>query len=117
MADFKIEGTDIAEPKTFEIIPETIGKEDRLANGRLVKDVVVVKNTFVLSYPFLKWTDLDNILTLLDTDTFVTLTYPYDGSSSTAEVTAKDIPQKLSHKATASGDWLYLDITLTLQEQ
>jgi len=106
------------EPQKFDVVPFEIGENKRLASGRMVTDIVCIKKKFVMTYPFLNWLYLKNANTLFLASDYFTLTYPHGGvSNNTATVKLMDISGDLQYIEAAGDDWMYRDITLTLEEQ
>lgn len=76
----------IPTPETFAIEPQQITREGRTASGRLVKDVIAVKQRFVLSYAGLTSEQAEVFRTEFDRNQFLSFKYPDRGETQTATV-------------------------------
>lgn len=115
---FKVGAYTIPEPNPFVISPSNIEKKERLANGTLVIDYIDVKKIFNLTFPTIYWSELKNILTVLEAGDFFTFQYDDEGTESlTATVYCSNYPRRLRFEDPTADNWLYTDIGLTFEEQ
>lgn len=115
MSGFKINNVDIADPTEFNAIPFNVEKKDRLANGRLVKDVIATKIKFEIKWNLIRWNDLKVIADAIALSSFFVLTYIEGGETKTATVETSEYSKNLQR---ATGEtFLYKDFSLTLEEQ
>lgn len=106
--------TAIPTPQKFIVTDVDITRDARLASGRMVIDRIATKKEFHLDWVHLTGAQVDSLLTLLNTDSFFTYTYPDEVGSNTVTVTCKDIPRELWLN---DGDKLYRGVTVRLIEQ
>jgi hypothetical protein len=114
---FKINGTPIKNPSSFKIERYNVTTLSRLANAKMVGDLVAKKLKFYFTYDAITGKDLDNILDLIwNTNAlFYTLTYPYNGEEKTAKVYVGSIPTELYR---AKGPtWVWQNVQFNLIEQ
>lgn len=103
---------DILDPDGFVITPFEIAKYERTASGRLVKDVIAVKNKFTLQYDAFSAADADLFLEYYIAGKAVNFIYSDAGREKSATVYITDIPRELYIY-----DWQYSqNITITLEE-
>ena len=114
-----IDGNDLPDPGAFKETRFPIGSDQRLANGRLVTDIVCYKKKFELSWPVIQWSYIDPIFTLYEASEFFTFTYPGEGTTGkTATVKIVNAPgEMLQFLEAAADDSTYTDFTLVLEEQ
>lgn len=118
MSNFKVNGNEIPEPNSFVVTYNKIQKKQRLANGRMVKDTIAIKNVFELNYPFIEYVDLEPIITAFELAAeFFVLTYEHEGSTQTATVEISDLSTQLLHTHTDTDKWLYNNLRIVLEEQ
>lgn len=118
MADqFKIDGRVIKNPSTFKIERYNVTNLERLADAKMVGDLIAKKHKFYFTYSAIKAKDLNHILDIIwETNSlFFTLTYIENGIEKTAIVYSGAIPSTL-HSA-KSDDWVWKDVTFDLIEQ
>ena len=121
MSYFVLDGHALPDPPPDGFLPRPfeIGEDKRLANGRMITDIVTIKWRFTLSYPFLKWDYLQYITDVFEASDYVVFQYPYGGvedNQKTVKIT--DIGGfPLQYIEVAPGDWQYKDITITMEEQ
>jgi hypothetical protein len=72
----KINGVDIATPKTFEAtVSDLDGESNRNANGELLRDRIAVKRKISLEWGLLTQSEMQTLLTSVSS-VFFTVTYP-----------------------------------------
>jgi len=112
-----LDGVAISTPQTFRLGWKIVSKMTQLSSGKTVADIKARKRTFTFSYTIINDTELNKILTALDSDTFThTLTYPEtDGTtgSKTVYLDSDITGDLLRNDATK----LYKGIGFTLVEQ
>jgi len=110
----QINGTPIPTPQGFYVDDGDIRSDARVASGKLVVDYITSKKKFSLQYSHLTGTQLNALIGLLTAAVFVTLTYPTETGSTTATVTAGNIPRRLWSN---EGSKQYDNIRIELMEQ
>lgn len=121
-SNFKLNGTPIKNPKTFDIEYYTITKSTRVANGNMVMDFVANKRKFNFGYDAINSLDMNRIIYLLwesletTRECFSTLTYIDDGVEKEAVIYTGSIVKKL-HRASSSITWVWKDVTFSLIER
>lgn len=118
MANFQISGTDIKNPSEFKIERYNITNMERLADAKMVGDLIAKKRKFYFTYEAISGYDLDIILELIweTNKLFFPLTYVENGVSKTATVYVGSIPTEL-HKAGRTTNWVWRNVTFNLIEQ
>ena len=112
----KINGQEIMTPQELEAEDFFIEETARLASGKLVVEKIARKKRFNLVYPRTAGDELDKILNLAYSDTFVTFEYPDEKNEmQTVTVKAEDTPRSLV-RSTANGHY-YDSWELELVEQ
>lgn len=115
---WQIDSNDLPDPGAFKVVPFAIGTNQRLANMRLVTDIVGYKKRFEISWPTITWNYIDPIMDLYLASSFFTLTYQDEGATKTATVKITNSPEKLLlWIEAAANDWVYKDFALTMEEQ
>ncbi len=118
MTNWMIASNDLPDPGAFKITTFPIGTDQRLANGRLVTDIVTYKKKFEIGWPVIEWLYIDPIMTLYLASSFFVFAYQDEGSQKTATVKIVNAPDKmLQYMETAANDWTYNDFALVLEEQ
>jgi len=118
MSDFQIAGTEIPEPKPFEISEFDIKQEQRLASGKMIIKVVAVKKRFSCTWSALEKSDLATLLAAFRaSDKFFTFTYADEGATQTATVRIEDVNRSLDLIRTDRDKDLYRGVTVVLEEQ
>ncbi len=114
-----IASNDLPDPGAFKVTKFPIGSDQRLANGRMVTDIVCYKRKFEISWPSITWNYLSPIFTLYDASSFFIFTYPDRGAQAqTATVKIANAPDAmLKYIETAANDWVFYDFALVLEEQ
>lgn len=118
MANFQINGTSIKNPTEFKIERYNVTTLDRLADAKMVGDLVAKKRKFYFTYEAISGYDLDKILDLIwETNAlFYDLTYLENGKSKSATVYVGSIPTEL-HRAGRTTNWVWKNVTFNLIEQ
>lgn len=118
MANFQINGSNIKNPSEFKIERYNITNMERLANAKMVGDLIAKKRKFYFTYEGISGYDLDIILELIweTNELFFPLTYVENGVSKTATVYVGSIPTEL-HKAGRTTNWVWRNVTFNLIEQ
>lgn len=102
----------ILDPDGFQIVPFEIARVDRTASGRLVKDIIAIKNRFILQYDALDPDDIDTFIQLFTTGRALNFIYEDSGKEKEAKVYITNFPRELFIY-----DWRYSEnITITLEE-
>jgi len=110
----QISGTPIPTPQGFYVDDIDLRKDARVTSGKMVVDYIATKKKFTLQYSHLTGTQLNALLGLLTAAVFVVLTYPTETGSTTATVTAGNIPRRLWSN---EGSKQYDNIRIELIEQ
>jgi hypothetical protein len=118
MANFQINGSNIKNPSEFKIERYNITNMERLADAKMVGDLIAKKRKFYFTYEAISGYDLDIILELIweTNELFFPLTYVENGVSKTATVYVGSIPTEL-HKAGRTTNWVWRNVTFNLIEQ
>lgn len=118
MASFLINGSPIKNPTTFKIERYNVTNLERLADARMVGDLVAKKLKFYFTYEAITGEELDHILDVIwnTPGLFFTLTYQENGESKTAQVYSGSIPSEL-HKAGKTTNWVWKGVSFNLIEQ
>lgn len=115
---FIINGVAVKNPSTFKKERYMVTTMERLANARMVGDLIAKKRKFYFTYEAITGEELDTILEAIwDSDElFFTLSYPENGEQKTAEVYVGSIPAEL-HRAGNTSNWVWKNVTFNLIEQ
>ena len=118
MANFTVNGKDIKNPSSFKIERYNVTNMERLADAKMVGDLIAKKRKFYFTYDAITGTDLDVILEAIwDTDElFFPLQYVENGVQKTATVYVGSIPTEL-HRAGRTTNWIWRNVTFNLIEQ
>lgn len=118
MSNFKINGVSVKNPSDFKIERYNITTLTRLADASMVGDIIAKKRKFYFTYNAISGDDLDTILgAIWETNAlFYTLTYPFNGTTKTAQVYSGAIPSEL-YKAGKTTNWVWSGVTFNLIEQ
>ncbi|GGF88526.1 hypothetical protein [Paenibacillus abyssi] len=109
-----INGTPIKTPDHFSIERYNLTKAGRLASGKMTLELIAKKRKFQLEYNILSGSELNNILSLIDSSSmFFTLGYTENSVAKTAVCYAGAIPSTLYR----SDVWQWTDVTFSLIEQ
>jgi hypothetical protein len=118
MANFSVNGVAIKNPSAFKIERYNITNMERLADAKMVGDLIAKKRKFYFTYEAITSYDLNVILEAIwETDSlFFTLNYLDNGVAKTATVYVGSIPTDL-HKAGRTTNWVWKNVTFNLIEQ
>ena len=117
MANFAVNGRAIKNPSAFKIERYNVTNMERLANAKMVGDLIAQKLKFYFTYEAITASDLDNILEAIweSKKIFFPLKYVENGKSKSATVYVGSIPTEL-HSA-KSKEWVWKNVTFNLIEQ
>lgn len=117
MANFAVNGRAIKNPSTFKIERYNVTNMERLANAKMVGDLIAQKLKFYFTYEAITASDLDNILEAIweSKKIFFPLKYIENGKAKSATVYVGSIPTEL-HSA-KSKEWVWKNVTFNLIEQ
>lgn len=112
-----IDNTQIKTPTGLKVAPFRISKAERLASGDMSMEIIAVKRRLDLSYAIIKDTDIKQILDLLESKVFHTVTYPdpQNGEEHTITVYEGDNSQNPGQKIAGTRYWE--DVTIALIER
>lgn len=96
----------------FIINPVEYSRTDRTASGRMVKDIIAIKRSFVLKYNGLRYTDYNTFLSLYTLGEAVPFIYEDNGVEVTAMVYITSIPRGIYQELSTISH----GITITLEE-
>lgn len=113
VTDIKLGGVVIPSPNSFSVRTYNIEHSERTASGRLVKDIIAVKRTFVLKYMGLNATEKAIFNTLKEKRDFLVLKYLEGGEVRRAIVWMNELPAEMV--SMNPEEWE--DITIELEEQ
>jgi len=118
MANFQLSGVAIKNPSDFKIERYNVTNMERLADAKMVGDLIAKKRKFYFTYEAISGYDLDKILELIwETNAlFYELTYLENGTTKTATVYVGSIPTEL-HRAGRTTNWIWRNVTFNLIEQ
>lgn len=118
MANFTVNGRGIKNPSSFKIERYNVTNMERLADAKMVGDLIAKKLKFYFTYEAISAEDLDVILEAIwETDElFFPLEYVENGVSKSATVYVGSIPTDL-HKAGKASNWVWKNVTFNLIEQ
>lgn len=118
MANFQINGSSIKNPSEFKIERYNITNMERLADAKMVGDLIAKKRKFYFTYEAISGYDLDIILELIweTNELFFPLTYAENGTTKMATVYVGSIPAEL-HRAGRTTNWIWRNVTFNLIEQ
>lgn len=117
MANFAVNGRAIKNPSAFKIERYNVTNMERLANAKMVGDLIAQKLKFYFTYEAITASDLDNILEAIweSKKIFFPLKYVENGKAKSAMVYVGSIPTEL-HSA-KSKEWVWKNVTFNLIEQ
>lgn len=117
MANFAVNGRAIKNPSTFKIERYNVTNMERLANAKMVGDLIAQKLKFYFTYEAITASDLDNILEAIweSKKIFFPLKYVENGKAKSTTVYVGSIPTEL-HSA-KSKEWVWKNVTFNLIEQ
>ena len=111
-----IDGTPVAEPSDIELGVYRISRAERTSSGKMVMEVVAIKRSVTLKYEYIRESNLEQILNLLEARTFHSLQYPDpQGGTRTITVYTGDIKENTWY--TIDGTRYWRDVTIGLVEQ
>lgn len=115
--NFKLNGTVIKRPHSFEIERYRITKADRLANGTMAMEHIARKRKFIMVWEAISAQELNKILDIIweTNNVFFTLEYVESNVIKTATVYAGAIPTHL-HRSDPS-DWIWKDVGINFIER
>lgn len=118
MANFTVNGKGIKNPSSFKIERYNVTNMERLANAKMVGDLIAKKRKFYFTYEAISGDDLDSILEAIweTDDLFFPLEYTENGISKSATVYVGSIPTDL-HKAGKTTNWVWKNVSFDLIEQ
>ena len=118
MANFQLSGVAIKNPSEFKIERYNVTNMERLADAKMVGDLIAKKHKFYFTYGAISGYDLDKILELIweTNELFFPLTYTENGTTKTATVYVGSIPTEL-HSAGRTTNWTWRNVTFNLNEQ
>lgn len=108
----KIDELVIPTPQGFKVTNRRIENSNRTASGRLVVDVIANKKVFNLDWNAIHGDKLKGIIDALAD--FATLEYEGEEGIETAEVY---LTSEITRELIIKEDRLYIDVSLTLEEQ
>lgn len=118
MANFIVNGTGIKNPSSFKIERYNVTNMERLADAKMVGDLIAKKHKFYFTYDAISSYELDAILEAIweTDDLFFPLVYTENGVQKTATVYVGSIPTDL-HKAGKTTNWVWKGVSFNLIEQ
>lgn len=117
-SNFTINGRAIKNPSGFKIERYNVTNMERLADAKMVGDLIAKKRKFYFTYEAITGEDLDNILEAIweTNKLFFSLKYKENGKDKSATVYVGSIPAEL-HKAGKTTNWVWRNVTFNLIEQ
>lgn len=111
-----IDGIQIKTPQ-LKVGTFLITKSERTADGTMTMDIIAEKRRLDLTWPIIRDTDLQQILSLLKSKTFHQVTYPDPeyGEDRTITVYRGDVTTETGHKVEGTRYWR--DVSIALIEQ
>ncbi len=118
MANFKVNGVGINNPSAFKIERFNITTMERLANAKMVGDLLAKKRKFYFTYDAISGDDLDVILDAIwnTPKLFFPLVYLENGTTKTVQVYAGAIPSDL-HRGGKGSNWVWKGVSINFIEQ
>ena len=116
--NFTVNGRAIKNPSSFKIERYNVTNMERLADAKMVGDLIAKKRKFYFTYDAISGDDLDNILEAIweTKSLFFQLKYKENGRSKSATVYVGSIPTEL-HKAGETSNSVWRNVTFNLIEQ
>lgn len=113
----KLNNATIKTPTDLKVGVFRISKAERLASGKMAMEIIAVKRRLDLSYTLISDSDLKQILDILESKAFHTVTYvdPQKGESATITAYVGDINQEAWQKLHGTRYWR--DVSVSLIEQ
>lgn len=117
-SNFIMNGRAIKNPSSFKIERYNVTNMERLADAKMVGDLIAKKRKFYFTYEAISGYDLDNILDAIweTTTLFFELKYTENGKNKSATVYVGSIPTEL-YKAGRTTNWVWKNVTFNLIEQ
>jgi hypothetical protein len=111
----KINGTQIKQPKSFDIERFNITKSGRLASGDMSMDIIAKKWKLLFSYDVLEGEALDTILSFIDTNNpFFTVEWEDNNNTKTATMYVGAIKKKTFREGNR---WYWKDVNFDFIER
>lgn len=117
MSNIQFGAVELPDAKSVKVTEFPIGRNQRLASGRMVIDIVTYKKKIDITWSYALRSTLQLMITQFNTTGFFTLTYPYNGASTTSTVKMGDLSSTLLFKDPTADNWKYSGITLSFEEQ
>lgn len=109
----KLNGLEIPTPKErIKVEPVELGKSDRTASGRRVKDIKGIKNNYILSYQGLKASSMKIFKDVYLSGEAVPFEYENFEGNQSVVININSLPYSISKQNSA----LSQSITITLEE-
>ena len=117
-SNFTVNGRAIKNPSSFKTERYKVTNMERLADAKMVGDLIAKKRKFYFTYDAISGNELDNILGAIwgTNDLFFPLNYTENGVGKSATVYVGSIPTEL-HKAGKTTNWVWKNVTFNLIEQ
>lgn len=118
MPNFKINNIVIKNPDSFKKERFKVTNQERLANAKMVGDLIAKKRKYYFVYEAISGYELDTILEAIwDSDEiFFPLQYVENGVEKTADVYVGAIPADL-HRAGKTTNWVWKNVNFNLIQQ
>ena len=112
-----INGTQIKTPTELKVGVFRLTKSERLTSGKMAMEVIAIKRRIDMQWSIIADADLQQLMNILDSGVFYTVTYPDPKNGETATITAYvgDINQAAWQKIAGTRYWK--DVSLALIEQ
>lgn len=115
--NIKVNGVTIKQPNKPGLSHYNITKSGRVSSGKMTMQLIAKKRKLRLTYEVLSGSDLDLILSLIDSNAmFFTVSYTENGVSKSMRAYVGEIQRKLNRGGTKSG-WYWTDISFDFIEQ
>lgn len=113
----KINGTTIKTPTNLKVGVFRITKAERLASGKMAMEIIAVKRRLDLSWEVIDDASLQQIIGLLESKVFSTVTYPdpQGGEATTITAYVGDVAQEAWQKLQGTRYWRGVSIALIEQ--
>lgn len=103
---------EILDPDSFRIVPFELSKKVTMASGRTVKEIIAIKNNFILNYDAMSPDDINPFIEIFTNNGVVNFIYEDRGITKNAIVSIAEIPRDLFVY-----DWQYSEnVTISLEE-
>lgn len=107
----------LPDPDDFEIKETEISKDKRMASGKMLKEVIAIKKTFIIEYDSIKPVDLEKLKTLRAVGDFMEFRYFDNEVEKTATVWFNPFDKKMKLTDSEFQGKYWGDIKLELEEQ